>query len=142
MDVAALATGIVAYLIPFLPYLAKAGDKAFEEAGKQLGTGVSEKFKSLWGKLMSKAESKPAAKEALSDVEKTPEDEDAQAALRLQLKKLFTEDENFAQEIALLWEDLLRDENSSKANIDRSISVGNNATRSIMITGDRNKVER
>ena len=50
-------------------------------------------------------ETKPAAQEAVQDVAKAPEDADAQAVLRLQLKKLLAEDEALAREVAQLWEE-------------------------------------
>jgi hypothetical protein len=58
------------------------------EAGKQLGVDAWEKAKSLWGKLRPQVDAKPAAQEAAQDVAETSDNEDAQAALRLQLKKL------------------------------------------------------
>lgn len=79
-------------LTPFLPYLLKLGDKAAEETAKKLGVDAWEKAKVIWTKLRPQVQVKPAAQEAVEDVVKSPEDEDAQAALRQQLKKLLKED--------------------------------------------------
>ena len=47
---------------------------------------------------------KPAVVEALAEVEKAPDDADAQAALRLQIKKLLTEDAALKAELLPLIE--------------------------------------
>jgi hypothetical protein len=70
----------------------KAGEQGFEQA------------KALWEKLRPKMEARPAALEAAADAAAHPDDEDALAALRLQLKKLLAEDQALAQELARLLE--------------------------------------
>jgi hypothetical protein len=102
MDVQTLAKEVVTFLAPFLPYLVKAGGEAAKEAGKKFGEAAWEQAKALWGKLHPKVEAKPAAQEAMQDAAAAPQDEDAQAALRLQLKKLLAEDETLASEVARL----------------------------------------
>ncbi|WP_414588902.1 hypothetical protein [Scytonema sp. PCC 10023] len=87
---------------PFLPYLLKLGDKAAEEAAKKLGVDSWEKAKAIWVKLHPKVEAKPSAQEAVQDVAQAPEDEDALAALRLQLKKLLKEDPTLESEVSRL----------------------------------------
>lgn len=90
------------FLSPFLPYLLKLGDKAAEEAAKKLGGDAWEKVKAVWAKLRPKVEAKPSASEALIDVAEAPDDEDAIAALRQQLKKLLKEDPALESEIGRL----------------------------------------
>lgn len=102
MDIALLAKETVALLAPLLPYLLKAGDKAVETVGEKVGEKALIWGGRLWDKLKSKAETRPAVKEALEDTSKTPSDEDAQGALRLQLKKLLAEDRILAQQVAEL----------------------------------------
>jgi hypothetical protein len=51
-------------------------------------------------KLSPKAEAKPAALEAVTDVIKSPDDADYQAGLKIQLKKLIDADPDLADEIA------------------------------------------
>ncbi len=84
MDPQTLAQQIVSFLAPFLPYLLKAGEKAAEEEGKKLGVETWEKAQTLWSKLRGKERVVQAAQ----DLVDAPNDSDAQAALRLQLKKL------------------------------------------------------
>jgi len=70
------------------PYLAKAG----EVAATKVGEDIYQALKARFGE-------KPAAQEALADLEKAPDDGDFQAALRVQLKKLLAEDETFAAQL-------------------------------------------
>lgn len=145
MDIQTLAQQIVPFLAPFLPYLLKAGEKAAEEAGKKLGAAAWEKAKALWAQLRPKVEAKPAAREAVQDVAAYPKDEDARAALRLQLRKLLAEDPALAAEVARLWEGA----QATGATVttvtaagDRSVAVGGDVRGSTIITGNRNEVKR
>ena len=140
MDVQTLAQQLVSFLAPFLPYLLKAGEKAAEEAGKEMGADAWEKAKVLWAKLRSKVEAKPAAQEAAQDVATNPQDEDAQAALRLQLRKLLAEDETLAVEVARLWGEAQAAGTTVTASGDRAVAIGGDVSGSTIITGDRNQV--
>ena len=101
-----LSTQLVQLLAPFLPYLLKGAKLAGQEAAKKLGekTGEQgfEQVKALWDRLRPKMEARPAALEAAQDAAAHPDDEDALAVLRLQLKKLLAEDEALAQELVRL----------------------------------------
>jgi hypothetical protein len=87
-----------------LPYLLKAGEKALEEVAKKFGADTWDLAKALWGKLHQRIEAIPAAQEAVQHVAAMPNDEDIQAALRLQLKKVLAEDGALAQEVKQLCE--------------------------------------
>ena len=145
MDVTTLSRDIVIFLAPFLPYLVKAGEKAVEEAGKQLGVDAWEKAKALWSKLRPKVEAKPAMQEAAQNVAETPDDEDAQAALRLQLKKLLREDASLAAEVARLVEDKIVQrvlaERGSQVRDVRQIATGLGSVRQEVIAQDNSTVE-
>lgn len=95
MDVSAL----VSLLAPFLPFLIKAGEKASEEIGQKFGNDAWNKAKGIWEKLQPKVSSKPSCKEAIEDVAKQPENSDFQAALRVQLNKLFEQDSELSEQI-------------------------------------------
>lgn len=101
MDVAALAQSVVIFLTPFLPYLLKAAEKGAEEAGKKFTAEAWDRAKILWSKLQGNPEVETAAQ----DTAELPGDPDAQAALRLQLKKLLIEEANLAKEIERLMGD-------------------------------------
>lgn len=91
---------IVKFLAPCLPFLLNVGNKAVESASEKLGEDVWNKAKAIWAKLHPKVEAKEAAKEAATDVAESPEDEDLQASLRVQLKKILDADTALAEEIA------------------------------------------
>ncbi len=95
MDIALL----VKFLAPCLPFLLKVGNKAVEGASEKVGEDVWNKAKAIWAKLRPKVEAKEAAKEAVIDVAQKPEDEDLQASLRVQLKKILDTDTPLAEEI-------------------------------------------
>jgi len=120
--------------------LLKAGEKAAEETGKTVAGQSWEWAKSLWTKLKPKVEAKEAALEAAQDVAESPEDEDAQAALRRQLKKLLTEDQSLAEEVSR-W---LDEGKAAGINVsavgERSVAIGGDVKGSTIITGDRNRV--
>jgi hypothetical protein len=144
LDLVALAKETVTFLAPFLPYLLKVGEGAAEEAGKKIGEkaggGAWEKAKAMWAKLRPGTEAKPAAQEAVQEVTAAPEDEDARAALRLQLKKLFAEDESLAKEISEMQVQVRQAGVNVAAIGDRSVAIGGNVSGSTIVTGNENKV--
>ena len=79
---------LTALLAPHLPTLMKLGGKAAESAASKVGADTWETVKKIWAKLSPRIEAKESAKEAAIDVANNPDDEDLQAALRVQLKKL------------------------------------------------------
>jgi len=104
VDVSTLASEVVRWLAPFLPYLVKGAKMAGEEAVKQVGEEFTEdaweQAKALWHKLRPAMEARPTAAEALDDLERHPDDEDARAALRLQVRKTLEADPALAHEVA------------------------------------------
>lgn len=80
-----LASTTVAFLSP---YLAKAGEAAAKKIGEDLYQVIKARFRK-----------ESTAKAALDDLTETPGDEDIQAQLRVQLKKLMKEDKKFAGQI-------------------------------------------
>ena len=136
MEFAIIAQTIVTLLSPALPYLLKAG----ESAASKIGEDAWEKATTLWGKLAAKIKAKPSAQEAVDDVAKTPADEDAQAALRVQLKKLLSEDAGLAKELEQLIGEWKKSGNISMAAGERSVAVGGEVKSSTIITGDQNLV--
>jgi len=138
MDITALASSVTAALVPLLPYLLKAGEKAAEETGKKVADQSLEWGKSLWSKLKPKVEAKPAALEAAQDVAHAPEDEELQTALRVQLRKLLTEDQSLAEEVSR-WLEQGKAAGITSSG-DRNVVIGGDVKGSTIVTGDRNKV--
>lgn len=97
---------IIAFISPFLPYLVKLGtqsaEKLTDKASEQFSETAWEKAKVVWSKLRPQLEHKPAAAEAIEDTANHPDDEDLQAALRVQVKKLLQQDAALADEVAAL----------------------------------------
>ena len=141
MDIGALASSLTTVLVPLLPYLLKAGEKAAEETGKTVAGQSWEWAKSLWTKLKPQVEAKPAALEAAQDVALAPEDEDLQAALRVQLKKLLTEDQSLAEEVSRWLEQGKAAGINVSAAAERSVAIGGDVKSSTIVTGDQNKVK-
>jgi hypothetical protein len=145
MDLTTLAKDVAVFLTPFLPYLLKAGKEAGKEAAKKIGEQFSEdtweRAKALWGKLRPPVEAKPAAQEAVKDAAVAPQDEDAQAALRLQLRKILAEDEALAAEVARLWEEAKAAGVTVIASGERSVAIGGDVSGSTIVVGDQNTVQ-
>ena len=141
MDIALIAGSLTTVLVPLLPYLLKAGEKAAEETGKAVAGQSLEWAKSIWAKLGPKVEAKEAALEAAHDVADAPEDEEAQIALRRQLKKLLTEDQSLAAEVSRWLEQGKATGNIVTASGERSVAIGGDAKGNTIVTGDRNKVK-
>lgn len=83
---------IVKFLAPCLPFLMNVGNQVAEGASQKVGEDGWNKAKAIWAKLLPKMEAKEAAIEAATDVAENPEDEDLQASLRVQLKKILEAD--------------------------------------------------
>lgn len=90
MDPAAMVTAVVAFLHL---YLVEGGKATAKKVGEALVGAIERRFKG-----------KPAAEEALDDLKIEPEDDDIQAALRVQLKKAMKDDEAFGPELKGLLE--------------------------------------
>jgi hypothetical protein len=99
MDVIALATHLAASIAPFLPFLVSGGEKAAEAAGEKFGAAAWQQAQALWEKLRPGLERHPVAAEAAREAALAPEDADAHAALRLQLRKLLQQDHELAAEL-------------------------------------------
>jgi hypothetical protein len=142
VEVQTVVNQVVAFLAPYLPHLLKAGERVVEETGKKLGENALDHAKALWAKLRPKVEAKPAALEAAQDVVAAPRDEDAQASLRSQLKKLLSEDETLAAEVARLWQEAERAGVTVTTSGDRNVIVGGDVSNTTIATGDHNVVKR
>ena len=96
-------TALAAFLIPFLPFLLKLGkdttETVAESAASKFGEAAWQKAQAAWTALSPKVNAKETVKEAVADVTNNPEDEDYQAALCVQLKKLLANDEALANQL-------------------------------------------
>ncbi|MBI5294611.1 MAG: hypothetical protein HY869_03980 [Chloroflexi bacterium] len=143
IEIPALVTTAWTMLQPYLPVIAT---KAAEGLGQ---TAVVK----VWSTIEKRFEAKPAAKEALTDLLKTPQDADVQGAFRSQLKKLLEEDHAFAGDLAQLLQSAGSD---YKAQVigdgaiaqgegaiavgKGAVHIGGNASGNTIVTGDKNSV--
>lgn len=102
MDPATIVPLAAAAVKLLAPYLQSAAKTFAEHASDDVGAAASAKVKQLWEAIHVKLHGKPAAKEALDDLAQSPDDPDAQAALRTQLKKALETDDAFAAELTNL----------------------------------------
>jgi len=146
MDPAQLTQTLWETLKPYLPVL-------LTEAAKAGGKRVPEAIGRLWQEITDRLRKRPAAAEALADLQAAPDDADAQAALRLQVRKLLAADEALAAQLA----DLLQQAGAryraelhgdgaiaqgpgATATGSRSVFIGGDAQGNIIVTGDGNRV--
>ncbi|HEV7671465.1 MAG TPA: hypothetical protein VGS22_23340 [Thermoanaerobaculia bacterium] len=97
MDYKALADTLTQILTPALPRLIA---NSIEVSSGT--TSDMDRAKAVWSRLSNSVEGYPATAEAVRDVAKDPEDLDAQAVLRVQLRKLLERDKVVAREMARL----------------------------------------
>lgn len=139
-DLNTLALQIVQFLTPFIPDLIKGGIEVGKSAAGKIGDLVTEKswdkVQSIWGKLGKHENIKNAAE----TVDKLPNDNDALAALRLQIKLVLAANDDLAKTL----ENIMVDHGENRtvtAPGDRSVAIGGNANGNVIITGDNNKEE-
>jgi hypothetical protein len=99
METTSLAAALATALAPFLPYLLQVGGLAAEGAITKFGSDAWDEARGLWGKLRVAGEIKPAVLDAALDVAQESNDEDARAALRLQLRKFLQEQPHLVAEL-------------------------------------------
>ena len=138
--VAPLAGQLVQVLTPFLPYLIKAGEGLGTRTAQHLEDASWDLASKLWGRLGPKLEARPAGREAAADLAAQPEDEDAQAALRVQLRKLLQDEPALQQElVALLKEAGGSSTTTVTVSGNRAVGIGRDVQGSTIITGDQNR---
>jgi hypothetical protein len=136
MDIGMIAQIATTTLSPFFPYLIKMGDKAAEEVAKKIGGEAWDNAKNLWAKIRPRVEAAPSAKEALSDAASMPDDRDAQAAFRLQLKKLLSQEPDFAREIEAMVSERRQADVSVVVSGERAVGIGGDMSGGTIHTGD------
>ena len=124
-DPATLAAAAVALLSP---YLVAGATEAAKTVGKEAATGGLQ----VLGWLRSKLTGAGAA--ALAEAEQAPQDTDAQAALRLQVRKLLEGDAALATELAALLAAV------PKAARQQTLTQTGNENRAAVVDGTGNTV--
>ena len=140
-NIASETQHLVTLLTPLLPYLTRDDDKADQEAIEKLSPDTWNRGKSVWNRLRPEIESRTAAWEAMSDASQLPEDSDAVAAFRLQLKKLLAENEVLADDLSRLLEEPLADSAQITQSGNRNVAVSGSIHGNFIVTGARNIVK-
>jgi hypothetical protein len=143
LDPVELARTLSEVLKPALPLLVTAGDTMSEIVAGRAVTALEQWAIKVWRRLRqgSRPES-TAVQIAARDVVQRPDDDDAAAALRLQLRKLLEADSKLAEEVAGLVEEGRRIGVVTVAAGARSVAVGGDVADSVIVTGDDNTVRR
>lgn len=129
---------LAAFLTPLLPYLTGTDETVRQEAIRKLGLDMWNQGKSIWDRLRPEIESRAVALEALRDVTQMPQDADALAAFRLQLKKLLAENQLLSNEVLTLLQGTQPESAQPTPNGSRNVVAQGTVNSSFIVTGDRN----
>lgn len=127
-DPATLATAVVTVLSPYLIEAAKAGA---EKIGEAAVGGAGKLYQTLKKRL-----TKPTEEEALVQLEAAPEEPDAQAALRLFLKKRLASDPDLVAELTGLVEQA-----RPGVSIQQIANITGDGNTNVQISGSGNQVD-
>jgi hypothetical protein len=137
-----LPAQIVQFLAPYLPYLLKGAKLAGQEAAKKLGEKASEQAfeqaKALWDRLRHKKNVEQVAQ----TVATLPDNQALREALREEIARALAEDQALAQELARLVEQSGPAGQTVIASGNRSVAIGGSVSGSVIVTGDRNKINK
>jgi hypothetical protein len=143
LDLGELARVLSEALKPALPLLLTAGNTVSEMAAGRALTALERWATKVWRRLRrGPAPESTAVQNAAREVVQRPDDLDAVAALRLQLRKLLEADPELATELAGLVEEGRRTGALTVAAGARSVAVGGDVADSVIMTGDDSTVRR
>jgi hypothetical protein len=124
---------LVKFLAPFLPTLQRTSGHI---ANSDAASGLAQQ---VWQALQPPAQIKPSLQEALHDVAKQPNDADAQATLRRQLKKLLSDDAALAAALERVWH-AAKPFVTNLTNVtasNRGVAIGGDVQGGTIITGNQ-----
>jgi histone deacetylase complex regulatory component SIN3 len=139
MDASSLAKLVVENLAPAIPFLVKAGESATASVIKDIGVSAWQKSVSVWSKIKPEFNDHPKLKEAIQEVADDHLDKDAQAMLRLQLKKVLMQNPMLLDELSRLVQNSDFSTNAS-ASGKGSVVAGESINNSTIITGKDNNI--
>jgi hypothetical protein len=133
----AQAVPILALALPTL--LHKTAEGGASEAGKRLTGAGWDLAHGLWGKLAPKVENDPATLQIIEQVAAAPEDADAEAMLRFQLRRMLEADPSLSHEVAQFLQQHAGATTVTNvtASGERSIGIGGNVIGGSIQTGDQ-----
>jgi hypothetical protein len=134
IQLAHAATDALAPAMPLLmPIAAVAGKEVVKSTATKITDATLQRAKTLWKKLWPEVQNKSAALEAAKNLAEMPEDDDAKAAFRFQLRKIFAADDVLAHDVTNL---LVNSSVQVTASGERSVAA-HTVTDSIITTGDQ-----
>ena len=139
IDVAAIAKLIVDIITPALPFLGKVGENIASDAAKKIGSSAWTQALSVWSKLKSEISTNFSLEQSIQDLADNPSDSDAQAALRLQIKKVLSADNQLLQEFNSSFQH--QSTGNTVTASEGSIAAGGNISDNVIILGDRNRLK-
>ena len=139
MDVSVLVAETVKYLAPALPFLHETSVGAAKKLGEKITEASLERAGKIWQWLRPKAQERPALGEAAQEVAARPVDADAQAALRVQLRKLLEVTPALAEELATLVGRPSAQGSSVSVSGAGAVGIGGNATGNTITTNRSGK---
>lgn len=139
VEVVELVIQTTQYLLPHLPILVGSYVASNVSAGalQAAGEDAYQYARNLWNNLRGRRPELDAAAELAAQ---HIDDEDAVGAFRFQLKQLFMQHPEVAEDIRTLLAH--RPEIKIVASGDRSVAVGGNLDSSTVITGDGNRIRK
>jgi hypothetical protein len=142
MDALAQTAGQVAmFLAPFLPRLLAVGEAIVEDAEQELREQGWEQAKAIWQRLGPKVDERPSAREAVEDAAAHPKDGDLQAALRVQIRKLLSEDRALEGDLTRLLQAGRQPGSVTTVTASQGgVAAGGNISGGTFITGDGNRL--
>lgn len=135
-----IATQVVALLAPFLPQLTSVGQDISQGISNELQAHSFQLAQALWARLRPKTDSSPAFQTAVDDAVSQPADADAQASLRLQLKKLLADDPTLVSDLQQVLE--AGGNRTTVSASGRSIAIGGDVSGSAVVIGDSNRIQQ
>lgn len=137
MGIETIAAGAIAALGP---YLVESGKSFAKKAGETLVGKVEALYASVKKRFADDAD----AEQALTQLENKPDSAARQASLEELLVEKMRADSEFAATLNRLLLEVQAADTTDILNLsgDRNIALQGNATNSILITGDRNRVDK
>ena len=139
MDITLISKMVIDILSPALPFLLKVGENVTSDAAKKIGSDSWRRASEIWNQLSTNHSSGEKFKEACKDYLEDVKDPDAEAALRLSIKKILNEDRELLSHLSHKFENQ-SGINKTVTSSNSSISAGENIIGSKIVIGNRNRV--
>lgn len=110
-------------------YLKRIGENFAKEIGGKASETAWSKAKQLYEKVKSNFVAKPETAKVINNLEKSPSDNDTQAAVRFHLKEMMEADSEFAKELA----NLLKETSEAGADVIFQTTINGNVQKLVQM---------